>query len=85
MNSENVDTEPSADAQATLCPFLRGVGWARVHFFWKGGWGVGGWGGGGGGGGVGYSAQGTTQFVDHKLTRIIQKELQSLIKYFVRS
>ena len=32
-----------------------------------------------------YSAQGTTQFVDHKLTRIIQKELQSLIKYFVRS
>ena len=26
MNSENVDTEPSADAQATLCPFLRGVG-----------------------------------------------------------
>ena len=26
MNSENVDTEPSADAQATLCPFLREVG-----------------------------------------------------------
>ena len=26
MNSENVDTEPSADAQATLCPFLRGGG-----------------------------------------------------------
>ena len=58
--------------------------------------GDGGWGGGGGaagytfffGGGVGgrvHSAQGTTQFVDHKLTRINQKELQSLIKYFVRS
>ena len=77
MNSENVDTEPSADAQATLCPFLRGVGvgWGRVHFFF----------GGGGGGGRVHSAQGTTQFVDHKLTRIIQKELQSLIKYFVRS
>ena len=42
-------------------------------------------GGGGGGGGRVHSAQGTTQFVDHKLTRIIQKELQSLIKYFVRS
>ena len=41
--------------------------------------------GGGGGGGRVHSAQGTTQFVDHKLTRIIQKELQSLIKYFVRS
>ena len=40
-------------------------------------------GGGGGGGGVLHSAQGTTQLVDHKLTRIIQKELQSLIKYFV--
>ena len=38
-----------------------------------------------GGGGRVHSAQGTTQFVDHKLTRIIQKELQSLIKYFVRS
>ena len=36
-------------------------------------------------GGRVHSAQGTTQFVDHKLTRIIQKELQSLIKYFVRS
>ena len=79
MNSENVDTEPSADAHATLCPFLRGVGvrgWGRVHFFLEGG---------GGGGGRVHSAQGTTQFVDHKLTRIIQKELQSLIKYFVRS
>ena len=57
MNSENVDTEPSADAQATLCPFLRGVGgwgWGRVHFFWRGG---------GGGGGRVHSAQGTTQFV----------------------
>ena len=40
---------------------------------------------GGGEGGRVHSAQGTTQFVDHKLTRIIQKELQSLIKYFVRS
>ena len=76
MNSENVDTELSADAQATLCPFLRGVGWGgggRVHFCLEGG------------GGRVHSAQGTTQFVDHKLTRIIQKELQSLIKYFVRS
>ena len=74
MNSENVDTEPSADAQATLCPFLRG-GWggAGYTFFWRGE------------GGRVHSAQGTTQFVDHKLTRIIQKELQSLIKYFVRS
>ena len=26
MNSENVATETSADAQATLCPFLRGGG-----------------------------------------------------------
>ena len=77
MNSENVDTELSADAQATLCPFLRGVGVGvgqGTLFF-----------GGGGGGGRVHSAQGTTQFVDHKLTRIIQKELQSLIKYFVRS
>ena len=40
----------------------------RVHLFWRGG-----------GGGRVHSAQGTTQFVDHKLTRIIQKELQSLI------
>ena len=38
-----------------------------------------------GGGGRVHSAHGTTQFVDHKLTRIIQKELQSLINYFVRS
>ena len=39
-----------------------------------------------GGGGRVHSAQkGTTQFADHKLTRIIQKKLQSLIKYFVRS
>ena len=67
MNSENVDTEPSADAQATLCPFLRGVGVWGVRqgtLFLEG---------------VGYTL--------HKgqLTRIIQKELQSLIKYFVRS
>ena len=57
MNSENVDTEPSADAQATLCPFCGGCGgWGRVHFFFFGG-------GGGGGGGRVHSAQGTTQFV----------------------
>ena len=74
MNSENVDTEPSADAQATLCLFLRGWGVGQGTLFWRGG----GW-------GRVHSAQGTTQFVDHKLTRIIQKELQSLIKYFVRS
>ena len=42
MNSENVDTEPSADAQATLCPFLRGVwGVGQGTLFWRGG-GVGG-------------------------------------------
>ena len=45
MNSENVDTEPSADAQATLCPFFffggggGGGGGGRVHFL--GGAGVG--------------------------------------------
>ena len=49
-----------------------GGGGGRVHFF-------------GGGRGRVHSAQGTTQFVDHKLSRIIQKELKSLIKYFVRS
>ena len=49
-----------------------GGGGAGYTFFWRGGGRV-------------HSAQGTTQFVDHKLTRIIQKELQSLIKYFVRS
>ena len=50
MNSENVDTEPSADAQATLCPFLRGVGGGggAGYTFLEGG-------GGGGGGGVGYT------------------------------
>ena len=49
MNSENVDTEPSADAQATLCPFLRGwVGQGTLFF-------------GGGEGGRVHSAQGTTQ------------------------
>ena len=51
-----------------------GGGGAGYTFFWRGG-----------GGGRVHSAQGTTQFVDYKLTRIIQKELQSLIKYFVRS
>ena len=50
-----------------------GGGGAGYTLFWRGG------------GGRVHSAQGTTQFVDHKLTRIIQKELQSLIKYFVRS
>ena len=58
-------------------------------FFWGGGRGGGSavytFSFGGGGGGRVHSAQGTTQFVDHKLTRIIQKELQSLIKHFVRS
>ena len=74
MNSENVDTEPSLQMhKLPSVLFLRGVGGGgRVHFFfWRGG--------------RVHSAQGTTQFVDHKLTRIIQKELQSLIKYFVRS
>ena len=75
MNSKNVDTEPSL--QMHKLPSVLFCG-----------------GGGCGGGGAGYtffgggrvhSAQGTTQFVDHKLTRTIQKELQSLIKYFVRS
>ena len=78
MNSENVDTEPSLQIhKLPSVLFLRGVvgvgGGAGYTFFWRVG--------------VGrvHSAQGTTQFVDHKLTRIIQKELQSLIKYFVRS
>ena len=30
MNSENADTEPSADAQATLCPFFAGDGGVGV-------------------------------------------------------
>ena len=80
MNSENVDTEPSLQMHklhSVLFFFFfflggggGGEGVGRVHFF--------------GGGGV-HSAQGTTQFVDDKLTRIIQTELHSLIKYFVRS
>ena len=42
MNSENVDTEPSADAQATLCLFLRGVwGVGQGTLFFGGGGGVG--------------------------------------------
>ena len=75
MNSENVDTEPSLQMhKLPSVLFLRGmvgvcvgvgVGGGRVHFFLEGG----------GGGGRVHSAQGTTQFVDHKLTRIIQKEL----------
>ena len=57
-----------------VCVCVCGGGGGRVHFVLEEG-----------GGGRVHSAQGTTQFVDHKLTRIIQKELQSLIKYFVRS
>ena len=78
MNSENVDTESSLQMHklpSVLFLRRRGGGGVRVHFLE----------GGGGGGGRVHSAQGTTQFVDHKLTRIIQKELQSLINYFVRS
>ena len=71
MNSENVDTEPSCTSYPLS--FFAGVGQGTL--FLEGGW----------GGVKVHSAQGTTQFVDHKLTRIIQKELQSLIKYFVRS
>ena len=81
MNSENVDTEPSLQMHKLLSVLFfcgeGGGGEQGTLFFWRGG---------GGGGGVRvHSAQGTTQFVDHKLTRIILKELQSLIKYFVRS
>ena len=76
MNSENVDTEPSLQMhKLPSVLFLRGGGGGAGYTFF----------GGGGEGGRVHSAQGTTQFVDHKLTRIIQKELQSLIKYFVRS
>ena len=64
MNSENVDTEPSLQMhKLPSVLFLWGWGCGRVHiFFWRGG--------------VGrvHSAQGTAQFVDYKLTRIIQKE-----------
>ena len=74
MNSENVDTEPSLQMhKLPSVLFFAGCG-GGVHFFLDGGV-----------GGRVHSAQGTTQFVDHQLTRIIQKELQSLIKYFVRS
>ena len=72
MNSENVETEPSL--QMHKLPSVLFLGWggeAGYTFFWRGG--------------RVHSAQGTSQFVDHKLTRITQKELQSLIKYFVRS
>ena len=79
MNSEKVDTEPSLQMhKLPSVLFLRGWGGgggAGYTFFLEGG----------GRAGRVHSAQGTTQFVDHKLTRIIQKELQSLIKYFVRS
>ena len=65
MNSENVDTEPSLQMhKLSSVLFLWGGGglWQSTHFL--------------GGGGMGrvHSAQGTTQFVDYKLTRIIQKE-----------
>ena len=70
MNSENVDTEPSLQMHKlpSVCPFVCvcGGGEGQGTFLRDGG------GGGGGGGGVRvHSAQGTTQFVDHKLTRII--------------
>ena len=80
MNSENVDTEPSLQMHKlpSVLFFAGGGGCGGMGqgtlFFWRGG-----------GGGRVHSAQGTTQFVDDKLTRIIQKELQLLIKYFVRS
>ena len=80
MNSENVDTEPSLQMHKLPSVLFcgggggggggggpefcggGGRGWQSTHFFR--------------GGGVGrvHSAQGTTQFVDHKLTRILQKE-----------
>ena len=72
MNSENVDTEPSLQMHKLPSVYfvlvVVVVGWGgggRVHLFLRGG----GW-------GRVHSAQGTTQFVDQKLTRIIQKELQ---------
>ena len=74
MNSENVDTESSLQMhKLPSVLFLRGCGGAWYTFFGRAG------------GCRVHSAQGTTQFVDHELTRIIQKELQSLINYFVRS
>ena len=82
MNSENVDTESSLQMHKLpplsffLCVW-GGGGWGGQVTLFLEGW--------GGGGGRVHSAQGTTQFVDHKLARIIQKELQSLINYFVRS
>ena len=75
MESENEDTETSLQMHKlpSVCPFLWGGGGgadaqATLFLSFFVGWGA---------------AQGTTQFVGHKLTRIIQKELQSLIKYFV--
>ena len=73
MNSENVDTEPSLQMHKLPSVLFWGCGGGAGYTFLEGG------------GGRVHSPQGTTQFVDHKLTRIIQKELQSLIKYFVRS
>ena len=63
MNSENVDTEPSLQMHKLPSVLFCGGGdVAEYTFFWRGV--------------VGrvHSAQGTTQFVDYKLTRIIQKE-----------
>ena len=57
MNSE-VDTEPSLQMHKLHCAYF----FLFFFFFW-----------GGGGRGVVHSAQETTQFVDHKLPRIIQK------------
>ena len=60
MNSENVDTEPSLQMHklpsVLFCGGGGGGGGGRVHFFLEGG------------GCRVHSAQGTTQFVDHKLT-----------------
>ena len=74
MNSENVDTESSLQMHKlpSVLFLRRGGGGGLGYPFYGGGDRV-------------HSAQETTQFVDHKLTRIIQKELQSLINYFVRS
>ena len=70
MNSENVDTESSLQMhKLPSVLFLRRRGVGLGYTFLEGR----------GRGGRVHSAQGTTQFVDHKLTRIIQKELQSLI------
>ena len=65
MNYENVDTEPSLKMHKLpsvlffVCMCVCGGGGGRQGtFFWREG------------GGRVHSAQGTTQFVDHKLARI---------------